>query len=133
MLSTYSTIPYVERGRDFSGADCWGFVRLQCINEDQIPPDAVPSFGALTGADPSGMTDAYRSTLPAFKRVARPLPGAVACCFDGRGNFRHVGRVWRDGSRLVVSHTRAATGPLKTDVREFCQGFKTVEWWVYVR
>lgn len=44
----YTAIPFVDRGRSFEGADCWGLVALIYKTELSIE---LPSYGAISSKD----------------------------------------------------------------------------------
>ena len=121
-------VPYVDGGRDMSGLDCFGQLRL--ARHLLFDKPLLESFGHITnnGCEDhyEPMTEVYHQLKAGYEQC-EPRPGAIACCFR-HGLLLHVGLVVEDNGLLKVLHTNAA-GPhlmkiktfdrLSTDVRFF--------------
>ena len=84
----YIGLPYKSNGRDESGLDCWGLVRLFYKNELGID---LPSYSELYtgGIDPS-ISTAIQSNMSDWEVVPAGTPGDV-CLFNIYGEPAHVG------------------------------------------
>ncbi len=132
-LDQYAFVPYVDKGRSMSGADCWGIVRLILHREHGI--DGLSEFGDVGRRQLAEMTTGYEQTRKLFMPT-RPFPSAVAACFDAGGRFTHCGIVEQSGSCLHVLHSTADAGVVVELLRSFMdsqrlQG-RTVEYYRYV-
>jgi len=132
-LDQYAFVPYIDKGRSMDGADCWGIVRLVLQREHGIGD--LPGFGDVGRKQLAEMAAGYEQTRRLFE-PARPVPGAVAACFDSGGNFVHCGVVELSGSCLHVLHSTADAGVVVELVGSFegaqrMQG-RTVEYYRYV-
>lgn len=86
----YVGIPYVEKGRDETGLDCYGLVRLIYKNEMQID---LPSFSAeYTQTDTARIEELIAQYKEGWQEVQEPAVGAIVL-FKVFGNESHVGVV----------------------------------------
>lgn len=114
-LASIMTVPYVDGGRDLSGLDCWGLVRLVRHHHHGLP--LLESFGRVSPDDKAGMTDGYLAVVSGFVETA-PIDGAIACHFLGDVLW-HVGVVV-DECGLKVLHTGRKLGrPCLSRLAEF--------------
>ncbi len=104
-LNNLMMAPYVDHGRDLSGLDCWGFVRLVRHYHHNLP--MLASFGSVSPDDKSGMTKGYDQVVAGFCQT-KPINGAIACHFVGE-ILVHVGVVVNE-SGLKVAHTGRKMG-----------------------
>ena len=81
-------LPWVNRGEDFDGVDCWGLCILSFRKIDGVELPVV-----------AGYADVNCSTGDAAKQVdmqqfteCQPSDGAIMCVFDNKANLLHVGR-----------------------------------------
>jgi hypothetical protein len=123
----YIGIPYVEKGRDKSGLDCWGLVRL--VYQDQYKID-LPSFAEnYEHADTAKIQELLSQGKELWATVDKPDVGDVVL-LRINGLYSHVGVVIsenqflhiRDGSDSVIE--RFDTGVWKHRVGGF---YKYVE------
>jgi cell wall-associated NlpC family hydrolase len=117
-LDHYMFVPYLDKGRTMSGADCWGLVRLVLGREFGI--QGLPEFGRVGRKQQAEMTTGYTQTRPLFE-PSMPVASAVAAAFDRDGNFVHCGVVVRSGSCLHVLHSTADCGVILERVGVFEQ------------
>lgn len=86
----YIGIPYLEKGRDASGVDCWGLVRLIYKNELQID---LPSFSAeYTQTDTARIEELIAQYKEGWQETLEPIIGSIVL-FRVFGNESHVGVV----------------------------------------
>ena len=109
-------IPFLDRGRDRAGLDCWGLLRLV---EREVFGVEVPSFSGDYGdvRDHARIAELIEANLPGWDPVVEPDPATGLCDFgagrpgDGvllrrRGGPLHVGVVVAPGWML---HTEEGT------------------------
>jgi lipoprotein Spr len=87
----YIEIPFVDKGRDFDGCDCWGLVRLVYENEFDIP---LLSFtGAYqTANEGSVVKEVVRAGKALIDNVCKEKPAyGDVVVFNMKGNPCHVG------------------------------------------
>jgi sulfur carrier protein ThiS len=86
----YIGIPYVEKGRDETGVDCYGLVRLIYKNELQID---LPSFSAeYTQTDTARIEELIAQYKEGWEQTDEPVVGSIVL-FRVFGNESHVGVV----------------------------------------
>lgn len=73
--NAYVGIPFRERGRDRSGLDCWGLVRLVLHEQRGME---LPSFGDLYATDGREIAD----LIEAHKGIGAPIPKGTEVPFD---------------------------------------------------
>lgn len=115
MIDAWLRIPYRRFGRDETGADCWGLVR---IVRAALCGEVLPSYGAVDPDDKAQMTSTAGEIIAAgFVNVA-PRPGAIAAVWRG-GFCVHAGIVIAVENRLAVLETNQATGVRWMRVSDF--------------
>lgn len=102
MFDRFVGIPYLDRGRDRAGLDCWGLLHL--VFREQMGLD-LPSYADryITGADRVALARLIAGELDDWLPIApgeeRPLDGVLM----REGAFpRHIGIVTRPGLLLHV-------------------------------
>lgn len=99
-FSKYIGIPFTDHGRNESGCDCWGLIRLIYKNEFGIElSDLGPIYKSTT--DENGMRHLYSSQLPNWKIVKTPRVGDVVL-LRIRGVPIHVGIVVGNSKMIHV-------------------------------
>lgn len=100
----YIGLPFKEHGRDRSGADCWGLVRLVLAEQFSI---ALPSFAAeyRRTTDTEHISKLIERETPGWKDI----PAGEEECADVivmllRGRPMHVGLVLGDGHMLHIEN-----------------------------
>lgn len=84
----YIGIPYVEKGRNASGVDCWGLVRLIYKNEYNID---LPSFSSeYTVDDDARIGELFSQYKEGWEQIQFPEPGTVVL-FRMFGVDSHIG------------------------------------------
>jgi cell wall-associated NlpC family hydrolase len=97
-FARYVGIPFVERGRDFDGCDCWGLLCLFYRNELGIDLPAHEELYA-SSRDLAGTIGVRMAERGRWQRVPRPLPGDAVCLLVRKFPI-HVG-VAVDGCRML--------------------------------
>lgn len=107
----YLEIPFKAGGRDWSGCDCYGLVRL--VLRERFGKDIPPflDYETLDPSEISPVADSIRTGVPATE-VETPREGDVAV-IALRGLEVHCG-VFVDEKRVL--HTDSTTGPVIEDV-----------------
>lgn len=82
----YIGIPFVDKGRDFSGCDCWGLVRLVFAEEHGF---VLPSWHTHNGAE-SIQRIYLEEVMPKFRQVEGYQPFAIPL-FSASKTLYHVG------------------------------------------
>ena len=104
----YAGIPFIDGGRSFDGADCWGLVRLVYLAEAGI---VLPSHGEVSAADLRAVArrieadDRDGAWIPVKTGDVRPLD-LVLMARPGGKTPHHVGIVSGPG---IVLHTEPET------------------------
>lgn len=103
----YVGIPYADRGRTRSGADCYGLVRL--VHEEQFG-NRLPSFvdDYESATDREHLEELIARNMEGWRSVDVPASGDVAL-FRILGNPAHVGVITRPGYFLHVRSGKTAT------------------------
>lgn len=98
----YIGIPFKARGRDRTGCDCWGLVRLVlCEQYGHNLPSFDDEYAAL---DVKGDEALIKTHLPDLLRLVRsPSCGDIAL-MRIRGALSHVGLYLGDGFILHTDH-----------------------------
>lgn len=110
MIHRFLQIPYVEQGRNYSGADCWGIVVLWMREKHNLD---LPEYGSVVT---KGMQDCFQSEHVKF--INKFAEGSIACVFTraaGKEVFTHVGIVAHD----KILHTSITRGPRLDEKRKF--------------
>jgi probable lipoprotein NlpC len=96
--SRYISVPFLEKGRNWSGCDCWGLVRLFYANEYKIDlPDYLEFY--KTTQDREALADLICGEKAGWQEVTEPQEGDVIIV-NMRGVPMHVGVVTRLGYML---------------------------------
>ena len=87
----YVGIPFLERGRDRAGCDCWGLVRLVLAERFGV---AVPSYAGdyARVSDHARLAELVEGGRPGFAEAAERQPGDVVL-LRLRGLPIHVGLI----------------------------------------
>tara|TARA_B110001454_G_scaffold54930_2_gene53742 strand:+ start:32529 stop:32954 length:426 start_codon:yes stop_codon:yes gene_type:complete len=137
-LLLYSSIPYVDGGRDVSeGLDCFGQFRHAL--HYQFGGPLLESFCGIFCTDESSMSTEFNAVVKddfgSFE-LCSPQAGAAACCFrkvvtdDGfKDVFYHIGICI---SSVEVMHTTSKHGYSVVPVRTFKRLSNKVEFYKYV-
>ena len=121
----FRRIPYREGGREFSGADCYGVVRLWLQHRNVVD---LPPFGLVISKRRSACRDAYLQAASGFFEVVEPMPDDVICCFNKQGQLDHIGVIVDTTTGLGVYHSQASQRrPVVTPLNAFRRLFKHTE------
>lgn len=115
--SRYINIPYVNKGREFSGADCWGLVRLVYLHELGIE---LPDYGEVSADDLSKVHRKVEDVQEQWEAVAHNDIQAFDICVmraPGKRIICHVGVVV-DKNRIlhVEKRTDSVIVPLNDPI-----------------
>lgn len=120
------SIPYKDYGRDMSGVDCWGLVRLV---RHELRGELFPEFGAISPDDKINLTGAAGEVSKVYKLEPKGpkniRAGAIATCWRGRLCL-HVGIVIEVEGRLAVLETGRKIGPRWKWLADFNRTYGTV-------
>ncbi len=97
-LAKYIGIPFVERGREMGGCDCWGLVKLFYANEFAIELPGHEDLYATT-TDLAGTLGVFVDEKKRWLKVSEPAPGDVIVLLMS-GYPVHVGIVI-DSTRML--------------------------------
>ncbi len=129
MISQYSSVPYVDGGRDLSeGFDCFGLARHALHHVFNGP--LLDSFAGVFRNRPKIMASEFENTVGTFEKC-QPQPGALACCFHvtpGGNIFHHIGICIND---YEVMHISSKSGYSVIPVRHFKRLAAKVEFYIY--
>ena len=115
MISDWIKIPYKDYGRDESGADCWGLVR---IIRQQLRGDLLDCLTHVKPDDPSIKHTAYLSLIDSGFRESQPVDGAIVFSFFGSICI-HAGIVVTVDKRVCVVDTTSRTGVRITPLQRY--------------
>ena len=73
----YIGLPFLDRGRDFTGVDCWGLCRLILKQECNID---VPSYGDVSATDLLKIAGVVKND--SFSDPWTPVPPSALRAFD---------------------------------------------------
>lgn len=119
-MRDYSGIPYLRRGRDRQGLDCWGLVRLWYRDELGL---ALPSFADLDDGEAATAQELAARAREQWRQVETPEAGDVILL---RGDPLHVGVVLAPGLMLHTTRKLGASAVERYDTgrwRHRVQGF----------
>jgi len=80
--------PWVNRGEDFTGMDCWGLVLLSFREIDGVE---LPSVAGYADKDCATADAAKQMDMSRFTE-SQPRNGAIMAIFKNNGELMHVGR-----------------------------------------
>lgn len=107
MIDDWLRIPYVPFGRDVTGCDCWGLVR---IIRKAIRGDELPIFAGVDPKSKRALTFAANRFFDSgFQESRRIRPGSIVCVWRGR-ICTHAAIVAEIGGRLAVIDTDEGRG-----------------------
>lgn len=112
-VQDYMCIPFRDGGRDWTGCDCWGLVRLVLAEQAGL---ALPSFDTVTGAEIGGtIAEQAEEWLPVRPGYEQRFDAVVmASTIDGRSAEIHIGIITRPG---FVLHSEERLGPVHVPLR----------------
>jgi cell wall-associated NlpC family hydrolase len=117
--AAYIGLPFRDFGRDRTGIDCWGLVRL--VLAERAGAD-VPTYGAISAMDLAGVSEAVADALSSdvWPRVTayRPLDVVV---MRGVGRGCHMG-ILVEPTKLL--HIEASTNSVCVPLRHPSVAFR---------
>lgn len=101
-------LPWRDRGRDFSGVDCWGLLRLVYLHElGRDLPLHLDDY--LSAADRRAIADLVEGGLPDWQPIARgeeqSFNGVLIRC---GANASHIGIVIYPGTLLHIEQDKTS-------------------------
>lgn len=109
----YLKIPFKSHGRDFTGCDCYGLIRL--ILKEEYGKD-IPDFWDYTHAhDVAAVSELILKNKPAVvsRKIETPIDGCVVT-FKHSGKVCHVGLYVGDGRVIhMLNGANVACSKLK--------------------
>lgn len=126
MIAELLKIPYVQYGRDKSGADCWGLVR---IARQVIRGDVIPSY---SGSNPDLLSvrdGVYVDFCESggFSEMP-PIAGSIAFCFRAKLCV-HAGIIVPVNGRLMALDSTSKRGPMLQTMRDFSADYRAVKYY----
>jgi len=127
MIHEWLKIPYKDHGRDLTGCDCWGLVR---IARRALRGEDLPSCGLVSPGNKFELTHAANSVIRhrKFNQIAIPKTGTIATVWRGALCY-HVGIVVDGDYGLCVLHTRAKTGTSVMKINDFNVAYYDVRYY----
>lgn len=111
-INKYIKIPYRIKGRDFSGCDCWGLVRL--VLKEEFRTD-LPMFSIYESVEDSKKVEKLiRENKPLVDVEEKGLPDiGDLCLMNFVGSLQHIG-IYVGDARVL--HTTKKTGVMCTRI-----------------
>jgi hypothetical protein len=108
MINEWLKIPYKDHGRDITGCDCWGLVRIARL---ELRGEELPSYGMVKPGNKFELTHAADAIIHdyEFKQIAIPKTGTIATVWRGALCY-HVGIVVMCDCGLGVLETNSKSG-----------------------
>lgn len=127
MINDWLCIPYRDYGRDWTGCDCWGLVRMV---RHALRGDLLASHGAIDPGDKPALTKAAGDVLGVGGFQLRQVPQAGALATVWRGPLcLHVGIVVEVEGRLAVLETGRRIGVRWLRLADFCRVHRDVRFY----
>lgn len=126
-MNRYDKVPYVKRGRDMQGLDCWGLVRLARKEIYGFP--FLPSYAEIDPMDKRSLTEACAETVQKHLMPSTPMPGHIAAAYQGRICV-HVGIVIEVDGITFILETDDPHGVERTPLRDFERRYSKVIYYV---
>jgi hypothetical protein len=127
VINDWLRIPYRDHGRDWSGCDCWGLVRMV---RHALRGDLLASYGSIDPNDKTALTDAAGYVLDGGGFQLRQEPGVGALATVWRGALcLHVGIVVEVEGRLAVLETGRRIGVRWLRLADFRQVYRDVRFY----
>lgn len=121
----FKKIPYVEGGRDFWGADCYGVLRLW-LQYRQIVD--LPAWGNVISKRRAACAEAYAKSASGFVSVNEARQDDVITCHNRAGDLEHIGAIIETSTGLSVYHSTATSRrPVVTPLNAFKRHYKNTE------
>ena len=122
----FKEIPYVEGGRNFAGADCYGVVRLWLIYRGIV---TLPEWGLVISKRLKECAEAYKKTADSgFVPVFEAHQDDVITCHDSTGALNHIGVIVITSTGPAVYHSSANTRrPVVSPLNSFRRLYKNTE------
>lgn len=116
-MNRYLNIPYVAGGRDTSGLDCLGLIRL--VRHEIFGRELMPECATVDPDNKRQVTKTH-DALVASERLheCQPQAGTIAAAFKSVLCI-HVGVVIEADGRKWIMETNAHTGVCLTPIRAF--------------
>lgn len=106
----YIRIPFIDGGRDHSGCDCWGMVRMVLKDQAQIE---VPGYGEISAHDLASIGAGIERDAGDYEQwveIDRPRQfDVVVMTWFGKRTTGHIG-IMLDEHRIL--HTEDVSGPV---------------------
>lgn len=125
----FRNIPYIEGGRDFNGADCYGVIRLWLLYRNVVD---LPEWGSVISKRRTECAAAYNKTVSGFISVTDPQPDDIITCHNIAGDLEHIGAVVDSGTGLAIYHSTKDSGrPTVMPINVFRRLYKRTEFLRY--
>ena len=107
-------VPFLDKGRNYSGFDCWGLV--VCYYRDVLNV-ALPAYDDYdTVRNHKALVRLFIANAPKWRKVADAIDGRVALIFRGALPL-HAGLVIANGRRIL--HCEEGVGTVSEPIERF--------------
>lgn len=105
----YVGLPYLKYGRDKSGLDCWGLVRLVYREQRKTELESLSEFYQADARSDffARVNETFEKTAKKWRKVDIPQAFDIAA-FHMHGMIRHVGIVIDEKAMLHVEDKKGA-------------------------
>ncbi|QXN67990.1 outer membrane lipoprotein [Microcystis phage Mwe-Yong1] len=101
-------LPYLDRGRDFGGVDCWGLTRLAFETRRIVLPSYHGDYASVEERAEISAVIAGAGVMGGWREVTGPVTEFDVLVFRVGGLDSHVGTVVAPGRMLHIERGRTS-------------------------